>query len=43
MIVGGVINGRLCIRSMMWLEMSMDDIRMMAIVGLRAVHMFRRQ
>ena len=43
MIVVGVISGRLCIPSMMWLEMSMDDIRTVAIVRLRAVHMFRRQ
>ena len=43
MIVVGVINGRLCFRSMMWLEVSMDDIRVRAIARLRAVHVFRRQ
>ena len=28
---------------MMWFEVSMDDIRVMPIVRLRAVHVFRRQ
>ena len=28
---------------MMWFEVSMDDIRVMPIVRLRAVHVFRRE
>jgi hypothetical protein len=43
MIIVGAIDGRVCIRSMMWLEVSMDDVRVMPIVRLRVVHMFGRQ